>query len=120
MAQFHKNLKADLITHVVRKGQDPLVDSYSAFFDNARLHTTELADYLQKAGVSELWVMGIATDYCVKFSCLDAISCGFKVNLLLDACRGVELSKGDCERAVHEMKLAGVKIQSIKSLGVLI
>ena len=66
------------ITRVFQKGTDPRIDSYSAFFDNAHRKSTGLADYLKEKGVSEVYLMGLATDYCVKFSVLDAVELGFQ------------------------------------------
>ena len=81
-ASFHSALDIAEIDHVVRKGTDPNVDSYSAFFDNNRMRDTGLTAYLRAAGARELWVLGLATDYCVKFSVLDALREGFGVALI--------------------------------------
>ena len=86
------------------------VDSYSAFFDNGHRVSTGLADYLMSIGATQLTVMGLATDYCVKFTVLDAIKLGYPVRVVLDGCRGVELSPGDIERAIAEMREAGAEI----------
>lgn len=115
-------LAAELDTHrveaIFRKGVDPTVDSYSAFFDNGRRRTTGLAGYLRARGVTDLTVCGLATDYCVRFTALDALDAGFEVTLALAACRGVELAPGDVERAVGEMKAKGVRIDaSVPSVG---
>jgi nicotinamidase/pyrazinamidase len=99
------------IHHVIRKGTDPTIDSYSAFFDNARHKSTGLAEYFKSKGVDEVHVLGLATDYCVRATVLDAISLGFRVVLLTEGIRGVELSNGDCERAIDEMRRAGAIIQ---------
>jgi nicotinamidase/pyrazinamidase len=99
------------IDHVIRKGVDPQIDSYSAFFDNARRQSTGLAEYLRSRGVDEVHVAGLATDYCVKATALDAIDFGFQVTLLVDAVRGVDLQPGDCARAIEEMRAAGVEIR---------
>ncbi|MDX2069634.1 MAG: isochorismatase family protein, partial [Haliscomenobacter sp.] len=71
---------------------------------------TGLGDYLKAQGVTELWVMGIATDYCVKFTVLDALELGFKVNLIEDACRGVNLQAGDVHQAVTDMQNKGASL----------
>ncbi len=109
-ADFHPELDAERIQHIVFKGTNPEIDSYSAFFDNAHRHDTGLADWLTARCVTDVFIMGLATDYCVKFSCLDAIQAGFRVNLILDGCRGVELQTGDCTRALLEMTDAGVNV----------
>lgn len=108
-AEFGEGLKTERFSHTVFKGTDENVDSYSCFFDNQRLRDTGLADYLREQGVDELYMTGIATDYCVKFSVLDALDLGFKVHLVTDACRGVELLPGDTERAIAEMTQAGAQ-----------
>ena len=94
---------------VFQKGMQPHVDSYSGFFDNGRRGDTGLAAYLRDAGVRDLVIMGLATDYCVRFTVLDALSLGFGVTLIEDGCRGVELNPGDVESAIAAMKDAGAK-----------
>jgi len=96
--------------HVFQKGMHQEVDSYSAFFDNGRRHTTGLADFLREKGVTEVFILGLATDYCVKFSVLDACGEGFKTTVVADGCRAVNLAPGDGERAFEEMKAAGAKL----------
>lgn len=109
-AEFHPKLNIDHIHHVVFKGTDKKIDSYSAFFDNARLRSTGLNDYLLQEHVEEIYLAGLATDYCVKYSTLDAVHLGFKVFVIADACQGVELKKGDTALALDEMQKAGAKI----------
>jgi nicotinamidase/pyrazinamidase len=115
-AELCAGLDASRIRHVVRKGTDRKIDSYSGFFDNGQRKATELHDVLQRAGVDEVHVMGLATDYCVKFTALDAVELGYKTVLLLDGCRGVELRAGDCEAAVEQMARAGVAIATGESV----
>jgi len=107
-------LRADLDTSgldgVFQKGTDPLVDSYSGFFDNGRRHATGLGDYLQRRGVTSVFVCGLATDYCVKWTALDALSLGFGTTVVSDACRGVELQVGDSVRALEEVRAVGGRI----------
>ena len=93
-----------------RKGTDPRVDSYSGFFDNGRRTSTGLGEYLKDHGVTDVYVCGLATDYCVKATALDAVALGFKTHLVEDGCRGVELREGDVQRAVEEMRRQGVVI----------
>jgi len=109
-AEFAGELDVDRIDRVFEKGTDRQVDSYSGFFDNDRRHATGLGDFLRERGVSDVYIMGLATDYCVKFTALDAADLGFATHLILDGCRGVELQSGDIDRAVQEMKAAGVKV----------
>ena len=111
-SEFVAGLNCSDINHVIRKGTQKEVDSYSGFFDNARGHSTGLTEHLRKQDVAHIYAMGLATDYCVKASVLDAIAEGFQVTLILDGCRGVELQIGDVENAVNEMKGAGAEIIS--------
>lgn len=107
---FAPSLETRRIARVFPKGTDTRIDSYSGFFDNGHRGDTGLAAWLRGQGVTELTLCGLATDYCVKFTALDALECGFKVNLHLAACRGVDLQTGDCDRAVREMAERGVAI----------
>lgn len=107
-AEFHPALDRHRLAQVFRKGTDPRIDSYSGFFDNGRRHSTGLADYLRQRGATEVFVCGLATDYCVKFTALDAVELGFATRVVLDACRGVELQSGDVRRALDEMRSRGV------------
>lgn len=109
-AEFAPGLDAGRITRVFRKGTRPEVDSYSGLFDNGRRHSTGLAEWLREQGVTRVTVCGIATDYCVKFTALDAVAEGFGVTLHLPACRGVDLQPGDIAAAVEVMRVAGVGI----------
>lgn len=115
-AAFHPQLKTAKIQKIIFKGTDKSIDSYSAFFDNAHLRSTGLADYLREQQIDIIYIMGLATDYCVKYSCLDAIECGFQVYLIEDACRGVELHSGDIANAIQEMKKAGVKVVRVQDI----
>ncbi len=96
--------------HVVRKGTDPTVDSYSAFFDNGRRQDTGLHAWLAAHDVEELYVMGLATDYCVKFTALDAADCGYATFVVEDGCRGVNARAGDADAALQELRDAGVRV----------
>jgi nicotinamidase/pyrazinamidase len=109
-AEFVKELDASKITKVFVKGTDPEIDSYSGFFDNGHRKSTGLGEYLKEQGVTELYVLGLATDYCVKFTVLDGLELGFKVNLIEDACRGVNLQAGDVADAIAEMAEKGATI----------
>jgi len=109
-ADFLLGLKTDRIQKVFQKGTDPAIDSYSGFFDNGHLKATGLGNYLKEKGVDEVYVAGLATDYCVKFTALDAIALGFKTFLIEDASRGVELKPGDTKAAIETMRQAGVRL----------
>jgi nicotinamidase/pyrazinamidase len=120
-ADFHPALSQAHIKHVVRKGIDKVVDSYSAFFDNAHRRSTGLHDYLQAQGITHLYILGLATDYCVKYSVLDALQLGYQITVIEDACKGVGLNANDIADAMAEMQAAGARFithnQFIKSLG---
>ncbi len=109
-AELHPRLDRSRIARVFRKGADPSIDSYSGFFDNGRRTSTGLGEYLKDQGVTDVYVCGLATDYCVKATALDDVALGFKTHLLEDGCRGVELREGDVQRAVEEMRRRGVVI----------
>ena len=109
-AEFHPALDRYRIAAVFQKGTDPAVDSYSGFFDNGRRKATGLEDFLRGRQVAEVFVCGLATDFCVKATALDAAGLGFRTHLIEDACRGVELKPGDVARAVAEMRAAGVVV----------
>ena len=115
-ATFVPGLDTRRVARVFQKGTDPAIDSYSGFFDNGHRKSTGLGDYLKSSGVSDVYVAGLATDYCVKFTALDARQLGFRVYLVEDACRGVNLKPGDVNVAIEEMKRAGVSIVHSASL----
>ena len=109
-SEFCKNLNTNAIDHITHKGTDPNIDSYSGFFDNNHLKSTGLDALLKKLNATELFIMGLATDYCVKFTAIDAVQLGYKTNLILEGCRGVNLQPDDSNKAISEMKQAGVTI----------
>ena len=115
-ADFVPGLNRDRWKKVFRKGTDARVDSYSGFFDNGHRHATGLGDYLREQRVTDVYLAGLATDYCVKFTALDARELGFKTHLIEDACRGVNLAEGDVDRAIDELLEAGVEIVSSSEL----
>ena len=109
-AEFHPSLNTKKWANIIQKGTDAMVDSYSGFYDNNRKKNTGLANYLKKHGVKEVYVVGLATDYCVKFTVLDSLSEGFKTFLIKDATRAVNIRPGDFDDAVKEMADAGAII----------
>jgi nicotinamidase/pyrazinamidase len=109
-AALAPTLNQHRITKVFQKGTDAGIDSYSGFFDNGHRKSTGLGEWLKEKGVREVFVCGLATDYCVKFTALDAVHSGFKTTLIEDASRGVNLRPDDVENALSEMKRAGVKV----------
>lgn len=115
-AEFHPSLDTSRVARVFQKGADPAVDSYSGFFDNGHRHSTGLAEYLKEHGVDEVYVCGLATDYCVKATALDAVDFGFKTFLIEDASRGVDVQAGDTQRAVDEMRERGVIVTTCRDV----
>jgi nicotinamidase/pyrazinamidase len=109
-AAFAPDLATNRVEAIFRKGTDRSIDSYSGFFDNGHRKSTGLGDYLKGRGADEVYVLGLATDYCVKFTALDARRLGFRTFLVEDGCRGVELNPGDVARAVQEMRAGGVAV----------
>lgn len=109
-AEFVKELDTSRIHHVVQKGCDPQIDSYSAFFDNAHQRSTGLSTILKNAQVQTVYIMGLATDYCVKFSVFDALLLSYNTYVVVDGCRAVNLSPGDHDRALNEMKSRSAKL----------
>ena len=108
-AEFHAQLDVSR-AKVFRKGVDPAIDSYSGFFDNGHRRGTGLAEYLKSANVTDVFVCGLATDYCVKYTALDARQLGFNVTLIIDACRGVNLQPRDVDAAIEEMRASNVNV----------
>ncbi|QPB21827.1 bifunctional nicotinamidase/pyrazinamidase [Rhizobium sp. 007] len=109
-AELHPALKSEEIDLIQQKGENPLVDSYSAFRDNDQDASTGLSDFLEDQGVTELDVCGLATDYCVKFSALDALEMmpGIKVRFIEDASRGI--TPEGVAAAIDEMHARGIEI----------
>jgi nicotinamidase/pyrazinamidase len=106
-ADFHTGLDWTKAELVIRKGFRPAIDSYSAFFENDRTTPTGLAGYLRERGLTRLTLVGLATDFCVAYSALDARKLGFDTRVLLDACRAIDLG-GSLAAAEKEMRQAGV------------
>ena len=109
-AEFAEELELDRVRSVFRKGIDPNIDSYGGFYDNGWQRATGLEAYLHENQISTLYVMGLATDYCVKYTVLDGLKLGFNIVLVVDGCRGINVHPGDEERSVEEMRAAGAKI----------
>ncbi len=109
-AEFHKDLEIKNQITIFQKGMNPEVDSYSGFYDNARRGDTGLGDFLKEKGIRTVFVAGLALDYCVKFTALDAISLGFETYLIVDSTRAVNLQPIDGDLAIQQMESVGVKI----------
>ena len=103
-------MDTNVIQEIFYKGSDKNIDSYSAFYDNAHLRATGLGDYLRSQQVETVYIMGLATDYCVKFSALDAKQLNFNVVVIQDGCRGVNLQPDDSDQAFADMQAAGVTL----------
>ena len=112
-AEFHQHLNIAAIDHIALKGCQQEIDSYSAFFDNGHRHHTGLDDWLRQQDVSSLVIMGLATDYCVKFTVLDALSLGYQVTVITEGCRGVNLQPQDSEQALLKMAESGATLMTL-------
>ncbi|MCP3921040.1 MAG: bifunctional nicotinamidase/pyrazinamidase [Desulfobacterales bacterium] len=115
-SEFVKGLDVSKINEVFQKGMDREIDSYSAFFDNGRKKATGLSTYLGKRMIDEVYVMGLATDYCVKFTALDSLHLGFNTKVIKEGIRAVELEAGDSEKAIKDMENPGIEMVSIDDL----
>ncbi|HXC26967.1 MAG TPA: bifunctional nicotinamidase/pyrazinamidase [Stellaceae bacterium] len=108
-AAFHEGLDVTRAELVLRKGYHTSIDSYSAFRENDRLTETGLAGYLRERGFTRVTLCGLATDFCVLYSALDAVAAGFAASVVLAACRGIDVG-GSVARALDEMRAAGVAL----------
>ncbi|HTV69740.1 MAG TPA: bifunctional nicotinamidase/pyrazinamidase [Rhizobiaceae bacterium] len=108
-AAFHPDLSKLRAELIIRKGFRTAIDSYSAFFENDRTTPTGLAGYLKECGIDTVTLVGLATDYCVAYSALDAVGHGFKTIVRMDACRAIDLG-GSLKMMTEQMKNAGVTL----------
>ncbi len=108
-AKFHADLQVDRADLIIRKGYNPAIDSYSAFFENDHKTPTGLEGYLRTRGIDRLIMVGLATDFCVNFSAVDAANLGLAVEVRQDLCRAIDLD-GSLAVAVDGMKQAGVTL----------
>ena len=109
-AEFGPGWDISRIDRVFYKGTDKEIDSYSTFYDNGHRKSTGLGEFFKEKGITDVYVAGLTTDYCVKYSALDAIALGFRVHVIVNGCRAVNLNKGDEKRALELMKMAGVDL----------
>ncbi|HTJ40696.1 MAG TPA: bifunctional nicotinamidase/pyrazinamidase [Kofleriaceae bacterium] len=116
-AQLHDELDQTRITKIFRKGTDAQIDSYSGFHDNGHRKSTGMGEWLTTQGVTSIYVLGLATDYCVKFTALDGVKDGFDVYLVEDGCRAVDLATGDGDRAIEGMRAGGVTVIGSGDIG---
>lgn len=115
-AEFVKELDRSQIERIFQKGTDSDVDSYSAFFDNAHRKSTGLHRFLKDHNVDTIYILGLTTDYCVKYSVFDALALGLNVFVIIDGCAGIDLSPGDIDKAIDEMKSKGANIITSSAL----
>ncbi|VAW02071.1 Nicotinamidase [hydrothermal vent metagenome] len=108
-AAFHAGLNTDRADMIVRKGYNPQIDSYSAFFENDHETPTGLHGYLQTRGIMALTMVGLATDFCVNFSAVDAAGLGYAVDVRTDLCRAIDFD-GSLAAAMQGMQDAGIRI----------
>ncbi len=115
-ADFHADLHTANFHKIFQKGTNPKIDSYSGFYDNDHRQATGLGKYLKSKDVNEVFIAGLATDYCVKFTAQDGCAFNFKTNVIEDATRGVNLNPGDVTQAIADMKSKGVIITQSSEL----
>jgi nicotinamidase/pyrazinamidase len=115
-ADFHPSLETKRFKLILHKGTNPGLDSYSIFLENDKKTPTGMAGYLRSLEITRVFISGLATDYCVFYSALDAVSFGFETSVVIDACRGVDVPVGNTEKAIRLMKSSGVKIISSQEL----
>ncbi len=115
-ADFHKELNLENIYLILRKGTNPNIDSYSAFLENDKKTETGLHHYLKGLKIKDIFICGLATDYCVFFTAMDGKKLGFSVYVILDASKGVNVPEGNVENALKEMKKNGIKIITHESI----
>ncbi len=109
-AEFHPELDKNSFHLILRKGTNPKIDSYSAFMENDKQTITGLEGYLKNLGIKQVFLCGLATDYCVFYSAIDAISLGFETYVIIDACKGVDFPEGNIEKSLKTMQESGIKI----------
>ncbi len=107
-AEFHPDLNIEQANAIIRKGSNPFIDSYSAFFENDRKTPTGLNGYLKSLEIEKINLVGLATDFCVNYSAQDATNLGYKVSLLEKMCRAIDLN-GSLAAAKSEMQNCGVE-----------
>lgn len=115
-SEFHSGWDSSKVQKIFYKGTDPEIDSYSTFFDNGHLKSTGLGDYLREHQILHVYLAGLATDYCVKYSALDAAEQNFSVYVIKEGCKGVNLNTEDSARAFEDMQKAGVKIIELTNI----
>jgi len=115
-AELSPALMLNRVNKVIRKGTDADIDDYSAFFDRGHTRATGLYEYLQDKRVTEVYVLGLGTERCVRATGLDSVALGFKTFLIEDACRSFNLKPDDAKAAMEELRLAGVTMLQSRDL----
>lgn len=110
-SELAPGLEREKISKIFTKGEDPQIDSYSGLYDNGKKRSTGLGEYLESKGVDQVDVVGLAADYCVKYTALDAQEYGFKTTVLKEGTRAVNLQPDDFESAMSELRYAGVDVK---------
>lgn len=109
-ADFHSDLNRDKVTHIIQKGKNPEIDSYSAFQDNNHFMKTGLEDFLRYHDIQLVEIVGLALDYCVKFTALDAVNAGFVTCLHFNGTKAVNVKPDNSKNAIYDMLERGVTI----------
>lgn len=115
-AAFHPGLETKHFKLILHKGMNPNLDSYSVFLENDKKRPTGLDGYLRSLEITRVFLCGLATDYCVLYSAMDAVSFGFETSIVINACQGVDFPEHSIEKAIRLMKSSGVKIISSAEL----
>ena len=115
-ADFHDLLELNPVSCIIRKGMSEWVDSYSAFFDNDHSTATGLDGFLKSLGIKKICIGGLATDYCILYSAIDAVRLGYEVAVFEDAVRGVGFPAGSIENAIKTMRGAGVRFLNTQDI----
>jgi nicotinamidase/pyrazinamidase len=108
-AEFHENLKVGVADKIIQKGMNPFVDSYSGFQDNDRKSETGLRKYLNSENIKQIFICGLALDYCCYFTAIDGANFGYDVYFLVDISKGIDLPEGNIKKALENMKKKGIK-----------
>lgn len=116
-ADLHSTLDQTRISGIFRTGTDPSIDGYSGFYDEDKRKDTGLGDWLSSRWIKQVYIMGLATDRCIKFTALDARALGFDVWVIEDGCRALDRNAGDGDRALAEMRGSGCAIVESGSIG---
>ncbi|MGL5123423.1 MAG: bifunctional nicotinamidase/pyrazinamidase [Fusobacteriaceae bacterium] len=113
-SEFHKELEK--IDIVIKKGADRNVDSYSGFFDNKQQQQTDLDKILKNNNINDIYIVGVATDYCIKYTAEDGLQLGYNVAIVTDACKGVNLKKEDSKNALKYLESIGSKLIELEKI----